>query len=281
MNTAQNYWDILKRQPRPLTFFASRILWRTHACGLFTIHKEGYRLKFHPTALSATLWIDPQSRQEDEIFLKRYLRRGDTFVDVGANIGQLTLAAASLVGEKGKVYSVEPHPRPYGFLCANVALNKYSNIHLFNLALDNKESDIFFADLGRSDVQNRVSENAYGIAMKTAKLDGLPITEQDIRLLKIDVEGYEKFVLEGATETLNRISCVYFESCECHFERYNYTCRDVTGLLLQNHFKVVRFTGDHSLAPVNTDYSSKALENLVAVRDMDDFLNRTQLHLTV
>src|ERR1017187_7645019 len=161
-NMAHRYLQILREQPNLPKFLVSRVLWRTGLCSLFKIYKEGYRLGFHPTALSVILWIDPQNRRIDEVFLKRYLKEGDIVVDVGANIGDLTLTAALAIGPKGKVYSLEAHPRTYGFLRKNVSFNDCSNIVLFNLALGDKESEIFFSDL-KWDDQNHVSRGSRGI----------------------------------------------------------------------------------------------------------------------
>ena len=200
-------------------------------------------------------------------------------MDVGANIGDLTLAAASVVGPKGRVYSLEAHPRTYGFLCSNVALNGSLNVVPFNVALGDKESEVFFSDMGRGDDQNHVSENNQGISLKMVKLDDLPITEPRIQLLKIDVEGYEKFVLEGASRTLERVSCIYFESWERHFKRYGYACSDVTKLLVAKGFTILRVIGNESIVPVKMDHNSTACENLIAVRVLEDFLERTQFRL--
>lgn len=211
--------------------------------------------------------------------MRRYLKDGDVFVDVGANIGDLTLAAASVVGSTGKVYSFEPHPRIYGFLSENIKLNNSLNVVLFSAALGDKESEASFAELGRSDDQNRISENGHGISIKMARLDDLRIPEPHIQLLKVDVEGYEKFVLQGAWNTLEKVSCVYFESWEGHFKRYGYHCGELIDLLSQKGFTVLKFAGNDTVVPVGKEYSSAALENLVAVQVLDDFLGRTRLHL--
>lgn len=277
-NTAQRYLTILREQPNKPRFLVSRVLWRTGLCSLFEIYKEGYRLKFHPTALSAILWIDPENRGDDEAFLKRYLKQGDTLVDVGANIGDLTLTAALAVGPKGKVYSFEAHPRTYGFLRKNIALNNCSNITLFNLALGDKESEIFFSDLKWDDL-NHVSGRSQGISVKMARLDDLALLESHIQLLKIDVEGYEKFVLDGASSTLRKVSCIYFESWERHFSKYGYTCRDVINLLSEQGFTVLKFADNESVVRVEVDHSSTVCENLVAARTLEDLLERTQFRL--
>ena len=274
IHTAQRYLQILRRQRRPGRFLASRILWRSRLCSLFEIDKGTYRLKFYLTALSAILWIDPQDRSDDESFFQRYLKPGDTVVDVGANIGDLALTASVLVGAGGKVYCIEAHPRTYRFLRNNVALNKFTNMDLLNLALGDKDSEIRFSDM-RDDDQNRVSENGSGIAVKMMRLDDVSIPEHSVELLKIDVEGYEKFVLEGARRTLERVDCIYFESYEARFNKYKYSCGDVISLLENSGFRLFRLAASDAIVPVDSNYSSSYCENLIAVRNLEAFRERT------
>src|SRR5437667_6236072 len=82
----------LRRQRKPFRFLASRLLWHSGLCSLFTILCGSYRLRFYPTALSATLWLDPRERCADEGHLRNLLRTDDIVIDVGANIGTMTLA---------------------------------------------------------------------------------------------------------------------------------------------------------------------------------------------
>jgi FkbM family methyltransferase len=278
VKTFRRYVQILRQQKHVLRFLASRVLWRSRLCSLFEIRRPSYRLKFHPTALSAILWINPLDREGDEAFLRRYLRESDIVVDVGANVGNFGLMAASVVGPKGKIYCIEAHPRTYGFLTENVALNRRSNVFLFNLALGDKKSEVLFSDL-RSDDQNRISQNGSGILVPMVRLDDVPLSEFPIQLLKVDVEGYEKFVLEGAQTTLRRVSCLYLESYEHHFARYGYACGDVINFLGRSGFTVLRLIDNELVAPIRLGYSSTYCENLIAVRDLKEFLARTQYTL--
>ena len=77
-------------------------------------------------------------------------------------------------------------------------INNRNNIHTFNIAIGNKTGHVIFSNI-RSDTMNSVKlESSDGIQIPIKKLDDLPISETSISLIKIDVEGYEKFVLDGA-----------------------------------------------------------------------------------
>src|ERR1700692_3514722 len=70
---------------------------------------------------------------ESEVGLMRaFLREGSTVIDVGANIGDLTLPLAKIVGESGKVYAIESHPDNMHVLCAKLALNSIRNTRAIN-----------------------------------------------------------------------------------------------------------------------------------------------------
>ena len=70
---------------------------------------------------------------ESEVSMMRsFLREGSTVIDVGANIGDLTLPLARAVGDSGRVYAIESHPENFNILCANLALNSIQNTRPIN-----------------------------------------------------------------------------------------------------------------------------------------------------
>jgi FkbM family methyltransferase len=70
---------------------------------------------------------------ESEVaMMRRFLRAGDTVLDVGANIGDLTLPLAEIVGPTGRVYALESNPDAYHVLCANLALNGIRQVRAIN-----------------------------------------------------------------------------------------------------------------------------------------------------
>lgn len=204
----------------------------------------------------------PQDHGEEEQLFARYLREGDCVVDVGANIGSVTLTAASRIGPQGSVYAFEPHPRIFGYLKENIAMNGFRNVHAFNLAVGRCEENVPISD-SRTDDQNAIIQHGPGIPVPMRPLDAMRIGEPVIHLLKIDTEGYEKFVLLGASKLLQKTLAVYFESWDQTFAKYGYHTREVFRLLKDAGFCVFKFY-DCALWPISERYNSTQVENLLA-----------------
>ena len=267
------YLAILGAQSRPLKFLVSRFLMRTGVSSFFFIPQSGFRLSFFPTSLSAALWINPDDRKDDVAFFRDFLRPGDTIVDVGANIGSLTLQAAVIAGETGKVLAVEPHPRIFNFQRQNLALNHASQVEAHNVALGEATGRLHFSD-DRSDDQNAVRNDDGGIVIPVRTLDSLASGLPEITLLKIDVEGYELSVLNGAAQTLTRTACVFYESWEEHLKRWGLVTGDIIRRLEQAGFQVFSGIKERRLQRAFPDHVSAVCEDLVAVRTPSVLLDR-------
>lgn len=264
------YLRILRNEKRPFRFLASRALWRSGLCRFFTIRRGDFRLRFAPSGLSARYWVDPHAREEDHVFLRAWLRPGDTCVDVGANIGALALHAAALVGDAGRVTAIEAHPRTFGFLRDNVALNRRRNVTLLNFAVGDRHGTLRFSDV-KSDEKNGVVE-AGGLELQVRTLDELLAgSPGPIRLLKLDVEGFELNVLRGAGAVLARTECVLFEVSR-RSALYGYASEDVVAALDAAGFTVVDEGGEPVPRPFE---AGPRAENLAAVRDVEEFRART------
>src|SRR5262249_121557 len=146
-------------------------------------------------------------------FLEAFLRPGDIFVDVGANIGLFTVLGAQLVGKNGEVHSFEPYPPTFARLQENVALNGLGNVRCNRMGLSGTKGE---ADRTVStdgfDAWNSLGRPYMGTALATKKVQ---VTTWDdyaqthglvgsVSLMKIDVEGWEAHVLEGGTNVLAR-----------------------------------------------------------------------------
>ena len=268
----KNYWRLVRGHPRPARFLLARLLMATRTCQFLSIRQAGYRLRFHPSNISSQLWIDPGQRSADLQFLSDYLQPGDSVVDVGANIGETVLTSAIRVGTEGHVLGIEPHPRTFRFLEDNVRLNHVANVHLINRAVGAASGVVTFSDDRRDDM-NRVGGGDLQVPME--RLDALVPEPGPIALLKVDVEGYERFVFEGAPQVLARTACVFFEVSGPHFATFGYRTRVVIELLLASGFRLFRVAGPRTLRAIPRDFDTDAFENLVALRDADEGRRRT------
>lgn len=264
------FWGVLNTTQHPLRTVWAQLLLKSGLHKYFSIPMDGYRLKFSRSALAVTLFSNPGDRQTDEAFLKKILRPGDTYVDVGANIGTLVLAAAKQVGAEGVVVAIEAHPRTFSYLEDNVQLNGFGNTRLIHTAVGNKPGSIYFSNINSDDQNKVIDKSSHAIEVNMDTLDNLLNAYDVIHVLKIDVEGYEKNVLEGARDTLGKTRIIFFESWERHFNGFDYTTTDITNLLSSAGFSIFKPV-DNNLLPLDTGYKSITCENLVAMKDTQGF----------
>jgi FkbM family methyltransferase len=271
VNVMHKMRTVLVEQRNPLRFVIARLLVKTGLSEHFIIHGAGYRMTFFPTAMSSALWSDVHGRDTDTSFLSGYLRAGDIVIDAGANVGFLTLCASLCVADEGHVHSIEAHPRTAEYLRRNVVLNARQNVTVHAVALGAEAGEIGLSDFDIDD-QNRVTDQG-GVNVGVVRLDDLLSDVGSVKLLKIDVEGYELEVFRGGRRVLERTDCVYFESWDEHCRRYEWTAADVIDYLRECGFVVLR-RNDRVFEPVKRHHSSQQCEDLVAVRNLTDFADR-------
>lgn len=251
------------KQEHKARFLLSRLLWATGLCRLFSIRlPHGPRMRFFPTSISAGLWLDPAAYQEEQQFILSRLNVGDTFVDVGANVGHLSLLAAQRVGQAGSVIAVEAHPRTFGFLCKNVRLNGFTNVRCLHAAVGSHPGETHISD-SRTDDMNHLDSNG-GIKIPVLTLDSLGFKGR-VALLKTDTEGFEPFVFEGATRFLSRTDCIYFECSEWNLNRYGRHSCELRRTLESAGFEIFK-PSRGSLVRVEGEYDASPGGNLLAVR---------------
>ena len=137
------------------------------------------------------------------------IQKGDTVIDAGANNGVFTIIASTLVGPEGKVISIEPDPENVNALKKNVELNELKNVEIIERALYKESgSKIKFVQNGAMSriVTDKTDVNAINIP-ETVTLDDI-VNQRAIRrsILKMDIEGAEKFALLSAESTMKTIN---------------------------------------------------------------------------
>lgn len=135
----------------------------------------------------------------------------DVVLDLGAHIVYYTLLASRLVGRGGRVFAFEPRPRNVSYLRQHVRLNRRRNVEVVQAAAFDSTGEARF-DLGRGSGTGRVAEHG-SVGVRTIRIDDF-VADRGIAptVLKVDVEGGERPVLEGARETLLRDRPVLFLS---------------------------------------------------------------------
>lgn len=179
-----------------------------------TVNVEHGSVKFQ-------ICIDPKNGFIDEyIFLRgayephildliqKHLPSNGIFFDVGANIGQHSLFAAACLRETGKVYAFEPLQSFYKQFQRSISLNGFNNIQVFNFACGNstEQKQIYtkYDNAGGSSTVKLWEPDATN-TIDIKKIDDMFGDIQKIDLMKIDVEGMEYAVLQGATNVITQL----------------------------------------------------------------------------
>jgi FkbM family methyltransferase len=131
--------------------------------------------------------------------LRELVRPGMAVADIGANIGYYALMFQHWVGGRGTVLCFEPEPDNLEELRRNVDRNRLASVTVMPIALGAKDESVSIA---RGINASITAESTDRVTVPVRRLDSVPIGRLDF--IKIDVEGYEAFVLAGATATLQR-----------------------------------------------------------------------------
>ena len=166
------------------------------------INRSKFLVRTGETALTGNIYSGLYEF-EDMAFLLHVLRKDDLFIDVGANVGSYTILACSAIGASG--YAFEPVPSTYKRLIDNIHLNHLENrVKCLNIGLGRKKGILAFTT-GKMNTVNHVlasgEQSDSTINVEVYTLDEI-LSDKSPALIKIDVEGYETPVLEGALQTL-------------------------------------------------------------------------------
>lgn len=132
-------------------------------------------------------------------------------IDVGANIGALTLYLAQAVGPHGRVIAIEPQRAVYQLLCANLALNEIANVHAIHAGAGRTAGRAFVPETNYARPGNFGGVElgqAGGEPVELVSIDSLKLPH--CAFIKIDAEGQEPAVIAGAGETIARCKPVLY-----------------------------------------------------------------------
>ncbi len=139
---------------------------------------------------------------------------GMVFVDVGSNVGYLSLLASTLVGETGKVICFEPNQWFCKLIFMSAQANGFGNIEIRPFALGDRNKNVIYDDTYGNGTTSWHDDNLDSTTSRSIawamRLDDALSTEAAVHAIKMDVEGCEYLVLQGATEVLNRHRPIIF-----------------------------------------------------------------------
>ena len=210
----------------------------------------------------------------DTVFLIHALRPEDLFIDVGANLGSYTILAASVAG--ARVYAFEPIPSTYERLLDNVRLNRLEQrATCFNQGIGAGPGTIAFT--GDSGATNHAlasgEQNDSVVDVEVTSLD-IALRDELPALIKIDVEGYETPVLEGAEETLKKPSLhsVILE-LNGSGDRYGFDESRLRELMFDHGFRTYSYD-PAARSLVESDGTNPYTDNTLFVRHIEAVLDR-------
>jgi len=226
--------------------------------------------------LSSQLFVEGRYDPNEFYFLNQLLSSGMTVIDLGANEGLYTLFAAKQVGDSGIVLAFEPSLREFKRLQDNLALNEeITNVQTFQVGLSNN-SDIQLLKVAADDHsgQNTLGDFAYeGIVCLNAetvtvrRLDDVleELAVQSVDVIKIDVEGAEHRVFEGARKTLERDRpLILFELVDRALQKQSSSTNEILSYLRELGYEIFSW-GEFTGLPVKTNRESFSDGNMVAV----------------
>jgi len=144
----------------------------------------------------------------------------DCVIDVGAGVGEELLIFSRLVGEKGKVFAIEAHPKTFKALQVNCKLNNINNATLLNVAVSDKPGRIFIEG-ARNALVNKVNNIEVPDATEVEAITIEQLVDRHgisrINFMKVNIEGAEQLLIKGIGKAISKIDNM---AISCHDFRY-------------------------------------------------------------
>lgn len=184
-------------------FLAWQVAGRAHAGSLCMDYVNGTQLLVKRRLGGRFPYVFGIPEFDDLIFVAHLLRKGEPFADVGANVGVYSVLAAASAGAQCEAF--EPSPRAFRYLQDNVALNRLQDrITLHPCAVGASAGRIqMTVAMGENNHVSAAGDRGEPVDVEVVTLDGFYASRPPPLLLKMDVEGYETAVVDGAERLLS------------------------------------------------------------------------------
>lgn len=170
---------------------------------------------FSKGQIAKGLFLHEFEKNELDAF-QSLVNQGSIIIDAGANIGLYSIIGSKLVGDSGRIYSFEPSKTTFNLFKNNILLNQVTNITAINKGLGDKMGETLILNHNNEtgDAENYISnstlnnlESVNDGSAEVIVIDSLDNFQYEnsiskVDFLKVDVEGYEYYVLKGAENLL-------------------------------------------------------------------------------
>lgn len=139
--------------------------------------------------------------------IRNQLKKGDVFLDLGANIGYFTMLAAKLVGQSGKVIAVEPNPQNLQLIYASLLENQITNVAIYPYAVSDCAGILRFTTVGSNGgvITKYSKDQKHFMLVPALTIDEMLKDIPQIDLIKIDIEAHEPAAIRGMEKVLRRL----------------------------------------------------------------------------
>ena len=240
----------------------------------YILHKLlGFKTYLYWFSMFKIRTLRKDNNEKDFFVFMENINRDGIILDIGANIGIMTYHLSNTFA-KSRVFAFEPVPQNYATLERIITKYKLANVQLFKVALGNEEGEVEMVMPVEHNVRMQglshvvhesITEFNEGIKVKAPlrMLDKMPeLTDADeaVTGIKIDVENFEYFVLEGGRELIAKHRPVIYselwenenrDKCFDLVKSLNYSIKVVNGSGLKEYDPAVDSTQNFIFTPIN------------------------------
>lgn len=180
------------------------------------------------------------------------IRKDDTVLDIGANIGYYALIESHLVGDGGTVYAIEPVNRNYQLLEKNVHLNGLLNVSTYQFAFGDKDkhAEIFVSSRSNQCAMSKEAVGGEVLGVQDVQMhtvDQFLAGKKQPSLVRMDVEGFEYEIIKGMKQTLQGKTNILLELHPEPAYLKPEKLAELLNILEENHYRVKFIVYEHKV----------------------------------
>jgi len=227
-----------------------------------------------------------EQEKAEQLLVRKLVGTGMIVFDIGANVGDYSFLFSKLVGSSGKVYSFEPTLSTFQKLQYRITQSGLKNIYAFHKAAFSENIQIEFNEfaddysvwnsIGKPQMVDPKNLNNYVPIVRTEKVEAITVDVfckehniEEINYLKVDVEGAERDVLQGAKNLLSKkaIRFIQFEIPQKMLEGLNRKAKDIFDTLIENGYECHQIESKGEIGQI-VNNSESFYENYIAFPEL-------------